>query len=175
MNSELNSIIAEIHAEFLGKEKPNKEVVLISTVDNNEGPGLDIQLPFKVVLFHQDKTQGFNIQVIRLDYNPEEENFLDLVNDLIGYNIYTLYELMKSQGISRIVLEIPTLINEILQLIYLTFEGFIKEFSDKYPETWECLQNFIDEFQEIQYNHYDFDAQIDLFKLPKDSFISYFS
>ena len=175
MNSELNPIIAEIHAEFLAKEKPNKEVVLISIVDNNEGPGLDIQLPFKMVLFHQDKIQGFNVQVIRLDYNPEEENFLDLVNDLVRYNIDALYDLMKSQGTSRIVLEIPTLINEILQLIYLTFEGFIKEFSDKYPETWECLQNFLDEFHGIPYNYYAFDEEVELFKLPKGSFISYFS
>lgn len=175
MNSELNSIIAEIHSEFLAKEKPNKKVALISIVDNNGGPGLSTQLPFKVVLFHQDKIQGFNVQVIRLDYNPEEENFLDLVNDLVHYNIDDLYELLGYKGTSRIVLEIPTLINEILQLIYLTFEGFIKEFSDKYPETWECLQNFIDEFQEIQYNYYDFDMEVETFKLPKDSFISYFS
>lgn len=172
---ELDSIIAEIHAEFLGKEKPNKEVVLISIVDNNEGPGLNIQLPFKVVLFVQHNIQEYNTQVIRLDYNPEEENFLDLVNDLIGYNIYALYELLEYRGISKIILEIPTLINEILQLIYLTFEGFIKEFSDKYPETWECLQNFIDKFLEIPYNTYDFDMEVETFKLPKDSFISYFS
>ena len=172
---ELNSIIAEIHAEFLGKEKPNKEVVLISIVDNDGGPGLNTQLPFKVVLFHQDKIQGYNVQVIRLDYNPEEENFLDLVNDLIGYNIYALYELLEYRGTSKIILEIPTLINEILQLIYLTFEGFIKEFSDKYPETWECLQNFLDEYHGIPYNYYAFDEEVDLFKLPKDSFICYFS
>lgn len=174
MNSELNSIIAEIHSEFLTKEKPNKEVVLISIVDNNGGPGLSTKLPFKVVLFHQDKIQGYNVQVIRLDYNPEEENFLDLVNNLVHYNIDDLYELLEYKGTSRIVLEIPTLINGILQLIYLTFEGFIKEFNDKYPDTWEYFQNFLDEYHGIPYNYYDFDEEVETFKLPKDSFISYF-
>ena len=182
MNSELNSIIAEIHSEFLAKEKPNKKVVLISIVDNNGGPGLSTKLPFKVVLFHQDKIQGFNVQVIRLDYNPEEENFLDLVNDLVCYNIYALYELICYNIYALYELikykssqaDIPTLINEILQLIYLTFEGFFKEFINKYPETWKYFQKFIDEYYGIPYNHYDFDREVDLFELPKDSSIIHF-